>query len=85
MQRVTLDSDLNVAGQQDVDIISLDEALTRLAKLDERMHRVVELRVFSGLGMDEIARVLSVSRRTVYDDWSVAKRWLSHQLAGDDS
>jgi len=81
IRHVTLDD--RVAGSQEkhLDILVLDEALGRLSSLDERMARVVELRVFGGMKMEEIAHVLLVSRRTTYDDWDFAKRWLSRELA----
>lgn len=63
-----------------IDTIALDDALTELAQLDARQHRVVELRFFGGLEMAEIARVLGVSKATVELDWRAAKAWLNLQL-----
>ena len=82
-QRVTLNDDLAVAASKDVEILDLERALQRLEEMDERMARVVELRVFGGLKVDEVAHVIGVSRRTVHEDWRVARLWLAHQLAGD--
>lgn len=81
LKQVTLDDELD--GQENLvfEILVLDETLLRLSHLDERMGHVVELRVFGGLNMDEIAHALLVSRRTVYDDWDLAKRWLSREFA----
>jgi len=63
----------------------LDEALHRLAKIDPQQSRVVELRFFSGLNVEETAEVLGVSAATVKRDWSVAKAWLHRELSGDQS
>ena len=68
--------------QRNVDLIALDEALDRLAKKDEQQARIVELRYFSGLGLDETADVLGISRATVARDWAVAKAWLFRELSG---
>jgi len=64
----------------DVDMIALDEALDRLAQLDERQVRVVELRYFAGLGINETAELLKVSPASVKRDWAAAKAWLKHEL-----
>ena len=72
----------------DLDILDLDRALTAYARLDERAARIVELRIFTGLEMREIAQLLGVSERTVYDDWRVARMWLAHALGdgtGDEA
>jgi RNA polymerase sigma factor (TIGR02999 family) len=66
----------------DVDLIALEDALARLAALDERKGRVVELRFFGGLAMDEIAEVLGISRATVEREWSFARAWLYDALEG---
>lgn len=59
---------------------ALDEALTELAELDPRAAQVIELRFFGGFGMEEIAQHLGVSRRTVQDDWAMARAWLHGRL-----
>jgi RNA polymerase sigma-70 factor (ECF subfamily) len=64
-----------------VDIMSLDTAMKRLAALDERQARIVELRVFGGLTVEEAATVLDLSPATVKRDWSVARLWLRHELS----
>ena len=64
----------------DVDMIALDEALDRLAQLDEQQVRVVELRYFAGLGIEETAELLKVSPASVKRDWAAAKAWLKHEL-----
>lgn len=68
-------------SEKSVDLVALDEALNRLAKLDERQARVVELRYFSGLSIDETAEILNVSNVTVRRDWNLAKAWLHQQLS----
>ncbi|MBV1889211.1 MAG: sigma-70 family RNA polymerase sigma factor [Proteobacteria bacterium] len=68
-----------------IDLIALDAALDELREMDERVARVVELRFLAGLTADETAEVLSVSKRTVFLDWSMAKAWLARNLAGDSS
>jgi RNA polymerase sigma factor (TIGR02999 family) len=81
-QRVTLDEQLGVAAPHEVEVLDLDRALSKLAEMDERMARIVELRVFTGLTAEEVAQVLGVSRRTVQGDWKVAKLWLARELCG---
>lgn len=68
------------AGERDIDLLALDEALNRLAKLDERQARIVELRYFSGLSTEETAEVIGISVSTVKANWSMAKAWLYHEL-----
>ena len=60
-----------------------DEALERLAKMDEQQSRVVELRFFSGLTVEETAEVMGISAATVKRDWSMAKAWLHRELSGE--
>jgi RNA polymerase sigma factor (TIGR02999 family) len=81
LERVTLDEGFLGDTPAEVRFLDLNGALDRLAALDARMARVVELRIFAGLTMQEIASVLEVSKRTVDGDWSVAKKWLKRELA----
>jgi len=81
-QRVTLHPDLETAGTKDMDILELHEALERFSAVDERAARVVEMRFFAGLSIDETAEALGVSDRTVDNDWYVARAWLMRELAG---
>ncbi len=71
---------LIVAEEKSVDLIALDEALNKLAERDEQQARVVELRYFSGLTLEETAEALHISRATVASDWSMAKVWLYREL-----
>jgi RNA polymerase sigma factor (TIGR02999 family) len=68
------------AREKSIDLVALDEALTRLAGFDERQARVVELRYFSGMTEEETAEVLGISPATVRRDWNMAKAWLLFQL-----
>ena len=78
--KVPLEEAMVVSPGRGVDLVALDEALTRLAAIDPQQSRIVELRYFSGLSVEETAEVLAVSSRTVKRDWNVAKAWLRHQL-----
>jgi RNA polymerase sigma-70 factor, ECF subfamily len=71
-------------GGAGVDLLALDEALGRLAGLDPRAARVVELRFFGGLRVVDVAEVLEVSERTVRNDWRMARAWLRDALGGED-
>lgn len=78
--RVSLDDANLTTKEADLDIVALDEALDRLAKIDEQQSRVVELRFFSGLTVEETAEVLKISPATVKRDWSMAKAWLHREV-----
>jgi RNA polymerase sigma factor (TIGR02999 family) len=67
-------------GNRDVDVLALDEALTRLAAMDPQQERIVELRFFAGLTVEETAAELGISSATVKRDWAIAKAWLYHEL-----
>jgi RNA polymerase sigma factor (TIGR02999 family) len=73
------------SGSQPVDVIALHEALERLGSIDARKHRVVELRFFAGLNVEEIADVLEVSKTTVESEWRTARAWLADHLRDDDA
>lgn len=79
--RVTLDERLDVAEAAGTDVVALDDALKRLAELNPRHSRIVELRYFGGLTEEQVAELLSVSPRTVRRDWSLAKAWLYRELS----
>ena len=78
--RVTLSDNLRETKQTPEEIVALDEALNRLATLDDRKVRVVEMKFFAGLNIGEIAGVLKVSPETVKRDWSFAQTWLLREL-----
>jgi RNA polymerase sigma-70 factor, ECF subfamily len=78
--RVELDAALTMADAPNMDLVALDEALTGLSRVDSRRGRVVELRFFAGLSVEQTAEVLDVSAETVMRDWKVAKAWLFKQL-----
>ncbi len=80
-ENLPLDEAFQISSKEkSIDLIALDEALTRLAKFDGRQARVVELRYFSGLSNDETAEVLGVSNATVRLDWNLAKAWLKQEI-----
>src|SRR6185503_3648732 len=96
-QRVTLD-DAKVAGADveaafrrpehapdDIDVLALDEALSRLAALDADLARVVELRYFGGLTVEEVADVMETSPATVKRQWALARAWLKRAIEGEPS
>ncbi|MBW8874756.1 MAG: sigma-70 family RNA polymerase sigma factor [Acidobacteria bacterium] len=80
---VTLQEDAAAgADEHSVELIALDEALSALAELDSRQSRVVELRYFAGLSIEETAEALAVSPATVKNEWKMARAWLFNRLAG---
>ncbi len=81
IQRLSLDEANFSPGENAADLLELDEALVRLAELDQRKSRVVELLYFGGLENKEAAEVLSVSEKTVQRDWQMARSWLYRELA----
>jgi RNA polymerase sigma factor (TIGR02999 family) len=68
------------AEERNVDLLALDDALNRLAEIDEQQARIVELRYFSGLSIAEVAETLGISIATVNRDWKMAKAWLNYEL-----
>jgi len=83
--RVTLDPGLMAAPSLSVDLEALDDALTRLAAFDADLARVVEVRFFGGLSIEEAAEALSVSPATVKRRWTLARAWLARALGSDDA
>ena len=81
--RVVLDEALIVSNEPAQDLVALDDALAALAKFDDRKSRVIELRFFGGLSVEETASVLNVSADTVMRDWRLAKVWLVRELSGE--
>jgi RNA polymerase sigma factor (TIGR02999 family) len=80
-RKVSLDEAAMISGGRGRDLVALDEALNALAELDDRQSRVVELRFFGGLSLEEISEVLKVSVGTVRRDWSLARAWLHRELS----
>ena len=80
---VSLDEATVVAQAQGANLIALDDALLELAALDERKSRIVELRFFGGLSVEETAEALKTSPRTVMREWTMAKAWLYHSISHD--
>jgi len=83
-QHVSLGDALDIAEARGAALIALDDALLALARIDERKSRVVELRYFGGLSVEETAEALKVSTETVKRDWRLARTWLRRELAGKD-
>jgi RNA polymerase sigma factor (TIGR02999 family) len=83
--KVTFDEALVVAKEPGQDFVALDDALEALAAFDERKSRVIEMRFFGGLSVDETASVLNVSPDTVMRDWRLAKAWLRREMRGKSS
>jgi len=79
--RVNLDEVPDIASSRGTELIALDDALEALAKIDPRKSRIVELRYFAGLSVDETAAVLKISAETVTRDWRVARAWLMAELS----
>jgi RNA polymerase sigma factor (TIGR02999 family) len=80
---VSLEEVAALSTDQKTDLIALDDALHRLAKIDTRKAKIVELRFFGGLSVEETATVLEVSTSTVLQDWKLAKMWLLRELGGE--
>ena len=78
-----MDEAQDVAAPDEIPILALDHALDRLDKVDAELTRIVELRAFGGLTIEEAAHVLGVSPSTAKRDWRTAKAWLSRELAPD--
>lgn len=81
MITLTLDEAVDVAKQEDVDLVALDEALKLLETLDPRQLQIVELRYFAGLTIDETAAVMGISKATVSREWDHAKLWLHNEIS----
>jgi RNA polymerase sigma-70 factor, ECF subfamily len=82
--RVTLDEGLLAGEDRSIDLLALDEALERLAALDPEQARLVELRFFGGLTVEETAEAMDISPATVKRHWTVARAWLTRELAGTE-
>ncbi len=80
VQRITLEDALSFSKKPDIDLLALDEALKQLAEFDEQQSRIVELRFFGGLTIEETAHVLGISPATVKREWTMAKAWLFRRM-----
>lgn len=80
VRQVSIEEALVVSGEKDADLVALDEALNELARFDERKAKIVELKFFGGLSVEETAEVLKISAVTVMREWSKAKAWLYREL-----
>jgi RNA polymerase sigma factor (TIGR02999 family) len=80
-RHISLDEAMTVTNEKDMDLEALDEALQSLGKVDERKSKIVELRFFGGLSVDETAEVLKVAPITVMREWNKAKAWLYRELS----
>jgi RNA polymerase sigma factor (TIGR02999 family) len=79
--KLSLDEAIETPGARDLDLAALDDALTALATIDPQQSRIVELRFFTGLSIDETAEVLHISPATVKRDWTTAKAWLFREIS----
>ena len=82
-QKLSLDENIDVSGERDVNLVALDDALNLLAEIDPQKMKIVELRFFGGLSVEETAEVLGVSAPTVKRQWRMAKAWLYGQVKSD--
>lgn len=83
--RLTLDPDIALPQERDVDLIALDDALNQLAALDPQQSRLVELRFFGGLSIEETSVVLGVSPATVKREWATARAWLQREMRNKET
>ena len=83
--KVMLDENVNFTQERASELLALDDALQTLARMDERKSRIVELRYFGGLTVEETAQVLGISDKTVMRDWNLAKAWLYRELTSNSA
>ncbi|NUQ65069.1 MAG: sigma-70 family RNA polymerase sigma factor [Pirellulales bacterium] len=81
--RVPIEEGVTVSPRSEEDVLAVDEALERLAQIDGRQARIVELRFFGGLSVDEVAEAMGISKRTVEREWTAVRAWLRRELAED--
>jgi len=79
--RISLDENIDIPAVKELDLLEVDESLRRLERLDDQQAKIVEMRFFGGLTIEEIATALTISPTTVKREWAVAKRWLQRDLA----
>jgi RNA polymerase sigma factor (TIGR02999 family) len=85
LEHLSFDEALEVSSKRSADLVALDDALSALARIDERKSRIVELRFFGGLSEAEIAEVLRVSTKTVQREWFKVRAWLYCELRGENT
>jgi RNA polymerase sigma factor (TIGR02999 family) len=83
-QKVSLDDEIILTDERAAELVALDDALTSLAAIDQRKSRIIELRFFGGLNIDETAEVMALSPTTVQREWRAAKAWLQRFMVGKD-
>ena len=84
-QKLTLDEAIATPQERDLDLVALDDALTTLAEIDPQQSRIIELRFFGGLTIEETAEALSISPATVKRDWNMARAWLYGEISNSFS
>jgi RNA polymerase sigma factor (TIGR02999 family) len=82
--RITLDDALEIYSHHEVNVLDVDEALCRLESLDPTQAKIVEMRFFGGLTVEEVGKALKISPTTVKREWAVAKRWLRRELSASN-
>jgi RNA polymerase sigma-70 factor, ECF subfamily len=82
-QKILLDEAVSFSKNKELDLVKLDEALESLEKLDKRQAKIVELRFFGGLSIEETAYILKISETTVKREWTFAKAWFQRELSGN--
>lgn len=82
LQKIALDDVITFADEQEIDLLALDEALAQLESFDERQCRIVEMRFFGGLTIEETAEVMKLSPSTIKNEWLLTKTWLYSKLTG---
>lgn len=83
--RISLHDDLVIESNRDEDLLSLENALSKLTKLDPRQAQMIELRFFGGLSVAEVAKVMGISTRSVEREWTMVRAWLRRELSRSDS
>ncbi len=85
VETIVVSSAYRSTPPKDVAVVELDDALTKLTALNERYARIVELRFFGGLEVEEMAGLLGVSSRTIRKDWRVVRAWMARELSGGEA
>ena len=82
--RIALDDNLVIESSRDVDLLALEDALSKLTKLDPRQAQMIELRFFGGLDIAEVAKVMKISKRSAEREWTMVRAWLRRELSRND-